>query len=79
MDELRTDFLYASPSFLEGIARLFDLGGTLNEYNGAPTTRYADGYAIGMDWYVVGRDIQKAIAEYSSSYGHYGRVNEPTS
>ena len=68
MEERRTDFLYASPSFLEGIARVFDLGGTLNEYNNSPTPRYADGYAIGMDWCVVGKDIQESVSAHSRRY-----------
>ncbi len=59
----RSDFLYAGPSFLEGMARVFDLGGTMNEYNGSPTPSYADAYAIGMDWYVVGQDIREAMIE----------------
>jgi hypothetical protein len=28
-----TDLLHARPTFLEGVARLLDVGGTLNEYN----------------------------------------------
>lgn len=64
MDERRTDFLYANPSFFEGMARIFDLGGSLNVYNESPETIYADGYAIGMDWYMVGRDIQAAVSAY---------------
>ena len=77
MDERRTDFLYARPSFVEGVARLFDLRGTLNEYNGSPTTTFADGYAIGMDWYVVGRDIEEAISKYTATRELSDRVNEP--
>lgn len=69
MHEVRTDFLYARPSFVEGVARVFDLCGTLDEYNNSPTPIYADGYAIGMDWYVVGRDIYEAISEHNRRYG----------
>jgi hypothetical protein len=33
----RTMYLCARPSFWEGIARIFDIGGTLDEYNTAPS------------------------------------------
>jgi len=32
-----TDLLYARPSFLEGMARVADIGGTLQVYNESPT------------------------------------------
>ena len=64
----RSDFLYATPSFLEGAARIFDLNSTLNSYNGSPTEQYADGYAIGMDWYVVGHDIAQAVMQFENEH-----------
>lgn len=64
----QSDFLYANPSLLEGFARVFDLGCTLNEYNGSPTEQYADGYAIGMDWHVVGHDIAHANMQFENEH-----------
>ena len=32
-----SSFLFAEPSFLEGMARVVDFGGTLNEYNRSAT------------------------------------------
>ena len=34
--------IYARPSFLEGMARVFDIGGTLNEYRFSPRRRKRD-------------------------------------
>jgi hypothetical protein len=52
--------LFANPSFIEGVARILDLGGTLNEYNNAQTDKQADYLAQGGDWRAVGQDIQQA-------------------
>lgn len=56
--------LFAWPSFLEGIARIFDIGGTLNEYNRARSPQEADARALAADWSAVGNDIWEAIAEF---------------
>lgn len=61
-----TDFLYARPSFLEGLARIMDLGNTLNEYNTSPTGKEADYIAISNDWAMVGQDMHNAIADFES-------------
>ena len=56
----RGTFVYARPSFLTGIARLFDFGGTLNTYHyrpGGKDAKEADARAIASDWEAVGRDI----------------------
>jgi len=37
-----TDFLYARPSFAEGVARIMDFGNTLNEYNESVSGKTAD-------------------------------------
>lgn len=64
--EVRTDFLFACPSFSEGVARILDFGDTLTEYNASPSGEIADGIAIGMDWAVIGKDIKSAISESRS-------------
>ena len=48
MSKLST-FLFAEPSFAEGMARVLDLFGTLNEYNASPTPQHADARALGAD------------------------------
>ena len=62
--ETYSDFLYARPSFLEGVARIFDLRGTLNEYNVSPTGKEADAVAIWSDWAAIGQDMRDAIGEF---------------
>ena len=63
-------FVYAKPSFLEGMARLFDIGGTLDTYYyylPDDNPQDADARAIASDWQAVGRDIAFAIDEFSAS------------
>lgn len=57
----RTFFLFARPSFIEGLARIFDLGNSLNVYNESLTGREADFKALWADWSMVGQDITDAI------------------
>ena len=59
----RTDYLFACPGFLGGMASVLDLGATLVLYNDSPTTEEADAQAIKSDWEVVGNDIRAAMAE----------------
>lgn len=54
------DFLFADPSFTEGAARLFDFGGTLQEYNTSPTPEEADALAMHADWTAVGETIRRS-------------------
>ena len=62
--------IYAKPSFLEGVARLFDFGGTLNTYylvSSDEDPREVDARAIASDWEAVGRDMSSAIGQYDTS------------
>ncbi len=56
-----TDYLFARPSFVGGMASVFDLGATLQVYNDSPSTDIADARAIMSDWIVTGNDIRSAI------------------
>ena len=58
-----TYFLFAQPTFVEGMARVLDLGNTLNVYNESLTEKIADSRAIFSDWFMVGQDIEQAISE----------------
>lgn len=55
--------LFARPSFLEGVARVFDKGGMLNKYNSSQTQAEADYKAIASDWNTLGKDLRKAISD----------------
>ncbi len=61
-------FLFARPSFLEGVARALDLGGTLQEYNSSPSPEQADALALSADWRVVGADLLRAMDELSEEH-----------
>ncbi len=60
--------LFARPSFLSGLARLFDFWGTFNDYNRSPDEYTSDARAIGSDWRAVGDDIRVAMRQYEGLY-----------
>jgi hypothetical protein len=62
-----TDFLFARPSFIEGIARLVDIGHTFDEYNQSVNGEKADLKAIRMDWLAVGADLEAAFRAYEAA------------
>jgi hypothetical protein len=68
-----TGLLYASPSFVEGLARAVDIGGTFDEYNSATSPSEADEAALASDWYAVGADLYHAISQFE------GRAGSPSS
>jgi hypothetical protein len=64
-----TTYFDTAHSFLEGAARLFDFGGSLNTYKyadfpkrSAPPQR-SDFNAIASDWIAVGGDLRHAIEQ----------------
>lgn len=57
-------YLFARPSVLEGVARLIDVGGTLNEYNTSSTPGQSDARALRSDWLAVGADLEQAIETF---------------
>lgn len=54
-------FLFAIPSFTEGMSRVLDMGGTLEVYNEASSEAEADLFALKADWMMVGRDLCNAV------------------
>jgi hypothetical protein len=54
-------YLFAIPTWAEGVGRLLDLGDNLTQYNDSATSGQADYRATAMDWRAVGADIQGAI------------------
>lgn len=67
-----TYLLFARPSFISGMARVLDLGCTLNEYNQSLSPDSADYLAINSDWYAVGSDIRSALANYENNIENSG-------
>ncbi len=66
IDFHRSVILFARPSFIEGFARVLDLGATLNEYNTARTPELADRQALLNDWLAVGDDLYSSIEQLES-------------
>lgn len=63
MNEKRytTDFLVGQPSFLSGAARIYDLFGTFDGYNGSNSPGEADARAMNNDWNVTLQDLRDAV------------------
>ncbi len=57
-------FLFARPSFLSGLARLLDFGGTLKIYNEYDVPDNADMRAFAEDWRALGLDFRTALDRY---------------
>lgn len=66
LKNVKTDFLFAQPSFASGVARTLDLWGTLDDYNFSETNLEADEKAIAADWIIVGQDLSEAMAQSES-------------
>ncbi len=63
----RSRFLFARPSFSDGIARLMDFGGLLNAYNLSPSAETADQCALAMDFAVVRDELARAVGEMTTA------------
>ena len=63
-----TDFLFARPSFIGGMARTLDLGGAFDAYNVSLTEQIADARAMLADWAAVGNDIRDAADKVASEH-----------
>lgn len=62
-NKVKSDFLFAEPSYLSGASRLLDLWGQYDEYNRSLNPAEADRRALAADWIVVGQDLQGAMDE----------------
>lgn len=60
-DALKSDFLFARPSFVEGVARMADVGNALNTYNTSRTGELADARAMYRDWQALAHDLRTAL------------------
>jgi hypothetical protein len=54
-------FLFARPSFCEGMGRIMDFGDTLTEYNTSASSSEADFHALLSDWCAVGDDMRVVL------------------
>jgi hypothetical protein len=60
----RSSFLFATPTWLEGVGRLVDLGNFLTQYNVTNPPVDPDARALGQDWRAVGDQLRFAIADF---------------
>ena len=63
----RSTYLFPTPSFAEGIARLFDFLGTMNIYNLAQGVD-PDALGISLDWAAIGDEMKKAIVALAEAH-----------
>jgi hypothetical protein len=59
-----SNFFFTRPSYLEGVGRVIDTAGVLNQYDSVLTPEEADALAMRSDWAAVGADIAAGIREY---------------
>ena len=63
-----SDFLFARPSFLHGMARTLDLWGALSSYNWSKTSEEADARATWVDWALIHVDLEAAMGQFKVEY-----------
>jgi hypothetical protein len=63
-----SDFLFAMPSLLSGLARTIDLGSTFDSYNVSRTPEEADRRALVADWKSTGQDLEKAMRTHEAEH-----------
>ena len=56
-----SDFLFAQPSVVFGVARLLDLFGQFDRYNQSRTEKEADAKGLYCDWHATGQEVYAAI------------------
>jgi hypothetical protein len=65
-DELQSDYLFARPSFVEGVGRMVDVSNSMNMYNYSRDGAEADARAIQQDWKALGHDVRVALDQLRS-------------
>ena len=66
-DEIRSNYLFARPSFVEGFGRMVDVANSLNTYNQSRNGSEADARAIHEDWKALGHDVRAALEQLRQS------------
>lgn len=61
MNSVTSDFLFAQPSALAGVARFSDFSGSFDSYNRSDTEAEADAFAMYADWAVVADLLSKCL------------------
>ncbi len=66
--EIRTDFLFSTPNFLEGAGNVINLAGNYHEYAVSETGDGADKKAIRNDFFVIGKDLFNAMMIFKNQH-----------
>lgn len=64
-----SDFLRWRPSFLTGLASIFDFAGALQRPRRIPSGPDADARALASDWQAVGGDLWAAMGQFEEETG----------
>ena len=64
-----SNYLFATPSFLTGAARVLDMSGSFDYYNLSPTGEIANARGLLTDWNAVGRYLRESIESFKSESG----------
>jgi hypothetical protein len=56
--------LFAEPSFMEGMARIVDIGATMQLYNTSENQDSTDAEALINDWRAIGCDLRNSMKTY---------------
>ena len=62
-ESVRATFLFATPSWQEGVGRLVDFANTLTEYNRTGQPDDPDVRAAAQDWLAVGDELGAAVSK----------------
>lgn len=57
------------PSFLEGMARAFDIFGYMPVYECRDSSHEAVANALARDWMVIGEDLRRAMLDFEEEHG----------
>jgi hypothetical protein len=69
MSRYGATFLFADPSLLYGVARMFDFEGTFTNYNYSRNRPEADARALYYDWHTVGQTLDEAMSRFTETQG----------
>ena len=62
----RTDFLFSSPSFIQGMGTVLNLAGHSYDFNYSNSPQEADFKAIRNDWGMIGQDFRSILRDPST-------------
>lgn len=69
-----SEFLFARPTLLEGVARILDFGNTMQEYNTSLTGQQADFRALRSDWLQISADMRQSVEQFQGQIIPDGQI-----